>query len=427
MTRVVVTVGMGRWPFDRLIAAADRLAAVPGHDVFAQIGCSTVVPHCPHARFLPPDELDRLLATADVVITHAGNSVRLVQRLGKVPIAVARDPDLGEMGNDHQGRFLETERRRGRVVVLDDLEELRRAVADHPSIEVRLLGERAGPPPPRDRRQLSRLLDRVAFGADGPSARGSSPFEDHVDRRFAWAWARLADLDGPHLDVGSGTGIFAGELARARAGRGNRSAVVVGADPHAGYLDQAARGHPALAGVRIAIDDRLPFADATFASVSMLDALEHVPDDDALLAEAHRVLRPGGALVVSVPSRHLLSLIDPDNVKFTAPRLHRAVYRRRFGCSAYHQRFVDTSDGLIGDMSVGRSRHTNYRQRDLVDIIAGAGFTPLEVDGANRWWRLYHAPALLGGVRLARWCERRMRADGRRHHEANLFCIAMRR
>jgi SAM-dependent methyltransferase len=50
----------------------------------------------------------------------------------------------------------------------------------------------------------------------------------------------------------------------------------------------------------------LPFADATFDTVTMTDALEHVADPPRLAAEVARILRPGGRLVVRVP--HYTSL-----------------------------------------------------------------------------------------------------------------------
>ena len=46
---------------------------------------------------------------------------------------------------------------------------------------------------------------------------------------------------------------------------------------------------------------RLPYDDASFDVVLVFDVLEHVPDPRALLAQAARILRPGGKLVAFVP------------------------------------------------------------------------------------------------------------------------------
>jgi len=53
----------------------------------------------------------------------------------------------------------------------------------------------------------------------------------------------------------------------------------------------------------------LPFGSQAFDLVVLPDYLEHVSDDDGLLAELGRILRPGGALIVVVPQTgpfHLL-------------------------------------------------------------------------------------------------------------------------
>lgn len=45
----------------------------------------------------------------------------------------------------------------------------------------------------------------------------------------------------------------------------------------------------------------LPYADGTFDCVIASEILEHVPEDEAAIAELVRVLKPGGALAVTVP------------------------------------------------------------------------------------------------------------------------------
>lgn len=45
----------------------------------------------------------------------------------------------------------------------------------------------------------------------------------------------------------------------------------------------------------------LPFGDATFDAVMCVDAINHLPDRPQVLAEWHRILRPGGRLVFTDP------------------------------------------------------------------------------------------------------------------------------
>ena len=161
---------MGPWPFDRLLTALADVCAE--HDVFVQTGVSTIAPPCPHAPFLGFEETQRRIARADVVITHGGNTVRLVQRSGRIPIAVAREAARDEMRNDHQVAYLLSEVAEGRVVALDgDLRGLAEAVSRHPEHERALL--RSGSPPPPGRRPgVGDLLDVVA-GQDETHRRGS--------------------------------------------------------------------------------------------------------------------------------------------------------------------------------------------------------------------------------------------------------------
>lgn len=51
---------------------------------------------------------------------------------------------------------------------------------------------------------------------------------------------------------------------------------------------------------------QLPFAEHAFHLVTLLDVLEHIPDDVAALREIRRVLRPAGQLLLTVPAYQFL-------------------------------------------------------------------------------------------------------------------------
>lgn len=72
----------------------------------------------------------------------------------------------------------------------------------------------------------------------------------------------------------------------------------------------------------------LPFGSDTFASVLAVQSLEHVPDPDRVVAEAARVVEPGGVAVFVTPNRRTFGMpdeiIDPYHyVEFDVGELHR--------------------------------------------------------------------------------------------------------
>ena len=377
-------------------------------------------PPCEFAPFIGLGEMSERIARADIVITHAGNTVRLVQRAGKVPIAVARESVRGEMANDHQVEYLARESSGGRVVALSGSLDDLAAVVDHHLDRQRDLVSRTAELPDIRAADVRARIDEALDGARTRPASvgtGSTALVRDPLRRYGWAFGQLQRRTGNHLDVGVGDGRFIGAV------HDDTELFAVGCDPHAGYLADLKLRRPGLAAVR---SDGLPFRGAAFDSVTALDVLEHVGDERRTLREIYRVLRPGGLLLVTVPARHAFSFMDPDNAKLRMPRVHGAVYRARFGRRLYEARFVDRTDGLRGDMAWDRREHTNYEPAVLLHMLTDAGFIPVIRDGANLVWRLLQVPQLLAPSRAARVLDVPIRWDGSLFHRANLFLAAFR-
>ncbi len=71
----------------------------------------------------------------------------------------------------------------------------------------------------------------------------------------------------------------------------------------------------------------LPFADASFDAVICLNTLEHIYDSAAVVAELHRVVRPGGAVHVTVPFMFRIHG-HPDDYLRATPSWWQETFRR---------------------------------------------------------------------------------------------------
>ena len=142
--------------------------------------------------------------------------------------------------------------------------------------------------------------------------------------RNPWVVSRLRERHGSTsrlLDIGCGAGFLSNALAR-------EGFDVVGIDASDASLT-IARSHDETNRVRYDVGDALalPYPAASFDAVSAMDFLEHVEDPAAVVAEAARVLRPGGTFFFHTFNRNLLAWLIVIKgvewfVKNTPPHMH---------------------------------------------------------------------------------------------------------
>jgi SAM-dependent methyltransferase len=208
-------------------------------------------------------------------------------------------------------------------------------------------------------------------------------FNPLADSGWATLARRFAELARPRpgsrvLDIGCGTGqsrqIYAPWVA-------SDSASYIGVDLSEAALALARARYPADRWERA--DARaLPYADASFDLVAFSSVLHHIPDFEAALVEARRVLVPGGRVFAFDPN-----LLHPAMALFRHPR-----------SPLYSPKGVSPNEAPL-------------LPRRLREAFLGAGFVELrqraQSDIAYREVAPRLINALLGAYNIAdRWFER---------------------
>jgi 2-polyprenyl-3-methyl-5-hydroxy-6-metoxy-1,4-benzoquinol methylase len=206
-------------------------------------------------------------------------------------------------------------------------------------------------------------------GPEVPISSGS----DRGRRQLAKLTEVLRDRPGPQriLDVGCGDGAATALVAGFDVGH-----QVVGIDWSTRAVHHArAHGFTVVSG---GVDGPgLPIATGMVDVVIMSELIEHLVDTDAALAEVWRVLRPGGALMLSTPNlaawynRGLLALgVQPIFSEVSLRGIH----------------------GRPGTQVVGHLHL--FTRRALVGLLRANDFERIEVAGA----RYHDVPVPLRGI-----------------------------
>ncbi len=188
--------------------------------------------------------------------------------------------------------------------------------------------------PRRSQEETSQLYSEGYFTSDDPSTLGYDDYSSHaagLRQVFSDNLAIIESRVRPPasvLDVGCALGYFI-EVAMARGW--SAEGVEISA-----YASQAARERTG-ATVRTGALTSAGLDASSFDVVTMWDILEHTLDPSGELAEAHRALKPGGYLFMTVPDAGALPA--------------RLMGRHWFGfkSAAEHNYFFsrDTIDGLL--------------------------------------------------------------------------------
>lgn len=145
---------------------------------------------------------------------------------------------------------------------------------------------------------------------------------------------RLARKQGlAILDVGCGVGGMLPELARL--------GTPVGIDADEGSIAICKRR--GFTDCKVASGTTLPIVSGTQDLVTLFDTIEHVDDDVGALREAHRALKPGGTVFISVPAYQFL-YSNNDKVAHHKRRYTKGGLKRRVreaGFDVVHATYVN--------------------------------------------------------------------------------------
>src|SRR5258708_5703805 len=182
------------------------------------------------------------------------------------------------------------------------------------------------------------------------------------------AYLPYLDRSAPNLEAGSGMGQVVYYF-------GQRGYPMIGVDYAPEALIAVRRIHPELA-LHMGDVHNLPYASNFFGSYLSFGVLEHFEQGpDAALAEAFRVLRPGGALIITIPHPNFVEgLRDRVNRMFPA-RLEKIGQRAEYYERTYtHVELADHIPRAGFSIRLEQPTSHSYTFYGLGGLFRGPGY-----------------------------------------------------
>ncbi|SDM54624.1 class I SAM-dependent methyltransferase [Siphonobacter aquaeclarae] len=133
--------------------------------------------------------------------------------------------------------------------------------------------------------------------------------DNPVHQRLLFPYVEAAGMvHGNLLEIGCGTGRGVAVLAPSVSG-------YTGVDKNEPLMTKLSQEYPAFTFVDMFLPPLKGIPDNTFDYIVTFQVIEHIEDDDFFIREAHRVLKPGGKLILTTVNRKYSLTRNPWHVR----------------------------------------------------------------------------------------------------------------
>jgi len=193
-------------------------------------------------------------------------------------------------------------------------------------------------------------------------------YDHHYDRRrgrcyYTHLSRNILDVlpqNGKLLDIGCGTGLFVERYI-------DEGRFAVGLDISQKMI-QRARSRCREGDYAVGTGEKIPFNDNTFDAVSSLLVFSYVRDPEAMLNEAYRVLKPGGAIAICTLGKKLLTRGIPAIYHISEKMNVQHVVMKNFGERYYNRKEMHQLFAQAGFSDI-QMKWCSFAHIDMLDPI----------------------------------------------------------